>query len=156
MPPLRKHIGFAASSLALLLVIQITGVGFTHISLTQPSNYQQPSGSIDSEVANLQSRLKSSSEEERLEAAMQLARLKGEGAFALLASAVNDASPQVRAAVVRGLAERGDEAAVPILVMRLSKDKDKFVRKTSAYALERFHGEERTAALATAPHRQGT
>lgn len=149
MPPLRKHTGLAAS-LALLLVTRITGVGFTHVSLTHPPNSQQIRSSIDSEVANLQSRLKSSSEEERLDAAMQLARLKGESAFAALASAVSDTSPQVRAAVVRGLAEHGDEAAVPILVMRLSKDKDKFVRKTIAYALERFHGGERTAALAAA------
>ena len=150
MPPLRKHIGLAGASLALLIVTPIIGVSLTYLSLTHPPNYQQNSSSIDSEVTHWSTRLKSSSEEERLEAAMQLERLKGESAFAALASAVNDSSPQVRAAVVAGLAERGDEAAVPILVTRLSKDKDKFVRKTIAYALGRFHGGERTAALATA------
>lgn len=150
MPPLQKHIGLAAAPLALLLVTRIAAVGLTHVPLTHPRKYQQHSSSIDSEVAHWSTRLKSSSEEERRDAAMQLARLKGETAFAALASAVDDSSPQVRAAVVAALAERGDEAAVPILAPRLAKDKDKFVRKTTAYALGRFHGGERTAALATA------
>lgn len=150
MRALSKHIGLAAASLALLFVTRGAGVSLNHGSLTHPPSYQQNSRSIDSEVANLQSRLKSSSEEERRDAAMQLARLKGEAAFAALTSAVNDSSPQVRAAVVAGLAERGDESAVPILVTQLAKDKDKFVRKTVAYALGRFHGGERTAALAIA------
>lgn len=150
MPPLGKRIGLATVLLAVLLITRIAAVGLTHVSFTHPPNYQQHSSSIDSEVAHWSTRLKSSSEEERRDAAMQLARLKGETAFAALASAVNDTSPQVRAAVAAALAERGDESAVPILATRLAKDKDKFVRKTIAYALGRFHGGERTAALATA------
>lgn len=151
MRPLEKHIGLAAAASALLLVVgQIAGVSLTHVSITHPSNSQHNSSSIDSEIAHWSARLKSSSQEERREAAMQLARLKGEAAFSALSSAVNDASPQVRAAVASGLAERGDEAAVPILVTLLGKDKDGFVRKTVAYALGNFHGSERTAALATA------
>jgi HEAT repeat protein len=149
MPPHEKHTGLAAASLAVLLFTRIAAVGLTHVSFTHPP-YQQHSNSVDSEVAHWSTRLKSSSEEERRDAAMELARLKGETAFAALASAVNDTSPQVRAAVVAALAERGDEAAVPILAMRLAKDKDKFVRKTIAYALGRFLGDERTAALAAA------
>jgi HEAT repeat protein len=150
MPPLRKHIGLAAASLALLVVTRIAAVGLTHVSFTHPRKYQQHSSSIDSEIAHWATRLKSSSEEERRDAAIQLAQLKGEAAFAALASAVNDTSPQVRAAVVAALAERGDEAAVPILTTRLAKDKHTFVRRTIAYALGRFHGSERTTALASA------
>ncbi len=150
MPPLRKHIGLAAAALTLLVVTRIAAVGLTHLSFTHPRKCQQHSSSIDSEVAHWATQLKSSSEEERRDAAIQLARLKGETAFAALGSAVNDTSPRVRAAVVAALAERGDEAAVPILATRLAKDKDTFVRRTIAYALGRFHGSERTTALATA------
>jgi HEAT repeat protein len=147
MRPLAKHIGLAAASVALLFVTRIIGSSLNPAPLTQFPVYQQNSSSTDSEVAHWLSQLKSSSEEERREAAMQLARPKSEAAFRALASAVNDRSPQVRAAVVASLAERGDESAVPIISVRLATDKDQFVRKAAAYALGRFHEGERTAAL---------
>jgi HEAT repeat protein len=143
-----KHTVLVATSLVFLFVIRITGSSLSPVSLIQPRIYEQ--GSANSEVAHWSSQLKSTSIEERREAAMQLARLKSEAAFRALASAVNDASPQVRAAVVVSLAERGDESAVPILSALLARDKDQFVRKATAYALERFHGDERTTALAGA------
>jgi HEAT repeat protein len=145
-----KHTVLAATSLVFLFVIRITGSSLNPVSLTQPRVYQQSSRSADSEVAHWSSQLKSSGEEERREAAMQLARLKSEAAFRALASAVNDPSPRVRAAVVASLAERGDESAVPLLAARLATDKDQFVRKATAYALGRFHEGERTGALAGA------
>lgn len=145
-----KHTELAAALLAFLLVTRITGSSLNPVSPTQPPIYQQNATSTDAEVAHWTSQLKSSSQEERREAAMQLARLKGEAAFRALASAVNDPSPQVRAAVVASLAERGDESAVPILSARLARDKDQFVRKAAAYGLGRFHEGERTAALASA------
>jgi|GEM_PF-1507509 len=147
MRPLAKHTWLAAASLVLLAVTRITGSSVNPASLTQPHAYQQNSRSTDSEVAHWSSQLKSSSEEERREAAMQLARMKSEAAFRALASAGNDPSPKVRAAVVASLAERGDESAVPILSARLARDKDQFVRKAAAYALGKFHEGERTAAL---------
>ena len=147
MRHLAKHTVLAAASLGLLFVTGITGSSLSPVSFTQLPIYQQNSSSTDSEVAHWSSQLKSSGEEERREAAMQLARLKSEGAFRALASAVNDPSPRVRAAVVASLAERGDESAVPILSARLATDKDQFVRKATAYALGRFHEGERTAAL---------
>lgn len=150
MRHLTKHTVLTAASLVLLFVTRITGSSLNPVSLTQPHIYQQSSRSTDSEVAHWSSQLKSSGEEERREAAMQLARLKSEAAFRALASAVNDPSPRVRAAVVASLAERGDESAVPILITLLASDKDQFVRKATAYALGRFHEGERTAALAGA------
>ena len=150
MRHLAKHIVLAAASLALLFVTRITGSSLNPVSLIQPRVSQQRSRSTDSEVAHWSSRLKSSSEEERREAAMQLARFKSEAAFRALAPAVNDPSAQVRAAVVASLAERGDESAVPVLAARLARDKDQFVRKAAAYALGGFHEGERTAALAAA------
>lgn len=146
MRPLSKHTRLAAASLALLFVTQITGSSLTPGSVIQPS-IQQKSSSADSEVAHWLSQLKSSSGEERREAAMQLTWIKGEAAFRALASAVNDTSPQVRGAVIASLAERGDESAVPIIIARLRADKNQFVRKAAAYALGRFHEGERTAGL---------
>ena len=150
MRPLAKHTRLAAASLALLFVARITGTNLNPLSLTRGASYQQKSSAADAEVARWQSQLSSPSIEERREAAMQLARLKSEAAFRTLASAVNDPSPQVRAAVVTSLAEHDDEAAVPILANRLAIEKDPFVRKATAYALGRFHEGERTAALAVA------
>jgi HEAT repeat protein len=150
MRPLAKNTLLAAASLALLLVTRITGLSLNPVSLARAPVCQQKSSPTDSEVTHWQSQLRSSSVEERREAAMQLALLKSEAAFRALASAVNDPSPQVRAAVVTSLAEHGDEAAVSILAARLAIEKDRFVRKATAYALGRFHGGERTAALAGA------
>ena len=134
----------------LVLLVFVTGTtssGFPPLPPTQLHTSLQGSGSTDPEVARWAAQLKSSSEEERREAAMQLALLRGEAAFRSLASAANDPSAKVRAAVAASLAERGDESAVPILAALLTRDKQQFVRKTAAYALGRFHEGERTAAL---------
>jgi HEAT repeat protein len=144
---LAKHTGFAATSLVLLLVTRVTASSINPVMLTPPHVYRQSSGSADSDIAHWSSQLKSSGEEDRREAAMQLALLKGDGALVALTSAITDPSPRVRAAVAASLANRGDEAAVPFLAARVAQDKDKFVRKTTAYALGGFHAADRTLAL---------
>jgi HEAT repeat protein len=140
---------FLAEPLALLLLIT-TGPRLHALSQTHPRANQQKSESSDTEVARLSSQLKSSSEEERREAVMQLSSLKSDAAGGALASMINDPSARVRAAVVTALARRGNASAIPLLSARLKQDKDSFVRKTTAYALAEFRGDERTLALTEA------
>lgn len=136
--------------LVLTAVIPITGSTVPSASFGAARINQQSSSAADSEVARWTSQLNSTSEEERREAAMQLAFMKSGAAFRALASAVNDPSPRVRAAVAASLGELENESAVPLLAARLAQDKDAFVKKAAAYALSRFHGDERTAALVAA------
>ena len=134
--------------LALLLLLT-TCSGFRAFSHTLSYITQQPETS-EAEVARLASQLKSSSEEERRDAAMQLSVLKSDRANATLASAVTDTAARVRASVVSGLARQGHTSSIPLLAGRLKQDKDIFVRKTAAYALAGFQGSERTLALTSA------
>jgi HEAT repeat protein len=149
MRPLAQQIAFVAALVILTSVTRVTGSSHSFYSSQIYSNSQAP-GETDAEVLRWASMLKSSDEEERRDAALQLSRLKGGSAGSALASALTDPSPRVRAAAAAGLAERGEESAVPLLASRLAQDKDKFVRKTAAYALGGFHGRERTSALVAA------
>ncbi len=149
MRPLAQHIPFVAALVILTFVTRVTVSSHPFSSSRIDLNTQAP-GETDAEVLRWASLLKSSDEEERRDAALQLSRLKGDSAGSALASALTDPSPRVRAAVAAGLAERGEESAVPLLASRLAQDKDRFVRKTTAYALGGFHGPERTAALIAA------
>ena len=149
MRPFAQHIAFIAALVILAFVTRIT-VPSNSFSSPHIDLITQAPGGTDAEVLRWTSLLKSSDEEERLDAALQLSRLKGDSAGRALASALTDPSPRVRAAVASGLAERGEAWAVPLLVSRLAQDKDKFVRKTTGYALGGFHGRERTAALVAA------
>jgi HEAT repeat protein len=149
MRPLAQHSAFVASLATLTFVIQIAIYSPSSFSSRIHSNTQAP-GETGAEVSRWTSLLKSSDEEERRNAALQLSRLKDDSAGSALASALTDPSPRVRAAAAAGLAERGEESAAPLLASRLAQDKDKFVRKITGYALGGFHGHERTAALVAA------
>jgi HEAT repeat protein len=138
-----------AASFFLIFFTRIFGS-----SLPAASSYRtgipQASRENESEVAHLTAQLKSSDEEIRRETVMRLSHLKGTGVVSALISALNDSSPRVRAAAAAGLPECGDSSVAAVLSARLSQEKDAFVRKTLAYALEKFQGSDRTAALIAA------
>lgn len=146
MRPLPQHVAFVAALAILIFVTRVTISSHSSFWSLIHSNMQAP-GETGAEVLRWRSLLKSPDEEERRDAALQLSRLKDDSAGSALASALTDPSPRVRAAAAAGLAERGEESAVPLLATRLAQDKDEFVRKITAYALGGFHGHERTAAL---------
>jgi HEAT repeat protein len=134
----------------LIVPARIEGSSLSPISASQSQNSAQKTREIDAELALLSAQLKSSDVEERRSAVMILSHLDGDSATSVLVSALNDKSPAVRALVLAGLGERSDNTIVPLVVARLSSDKDPFVRKAAAYALGRFRGQERTAALIAA------
>ncbi len=101
------------------------------------------------EVAHWSAQLKSSNQEERLDAAVRLSSLDGDAALLALKSALADVSAAVRAVALAGLGERMDTSVVPLVAAHLTSDKDAFVRKTAAYALGALSGGERTAVLIT-------
>lgn len=148
MRPLRRHTRFAGLLVLFFFILTIATFGSPFIHPSQSN--QQKSRQIESEVAHWSAQLKSGDEEERRDAAMRLSLLESDAAVSALASASGDRSPRVRAAAVAGLGESGNESMVPLLAARLAGDKDQFVRKTSAYALGRFRGSGRTAALIVA------
>lgn len=113
------------------------------------STARQSKHAPESDIARWSAQLKSNDEEERREAAMELASIQDGAATAALSASLNDASPRVRAAVVNALAMNSGEAIAPLLAGRLTGDKDPFVRKAAAYALAKFQGPERTGALIT-------
>jgi HEAT repeat protein len=119
-------------------------------ALCRVQTNQRHSREIEAEVAHWSAQLKASDHEDRRDAAMRLSRLPGEAALSALITALTDPSPGVRALVLAGLGERSDTSIVPLVVARLTSDRDLFVRKTAAYALGRFSGTERTSALLAA------
>jgi HEAT repeat protein len=134
----------------LIVPARIEGSSLLPIAVWQSLSSAQHPRDIDAEVALLSAQLKSSDVEERRNAVMILSHLDGDSATSALVSALNDKSPAVRALVLAGLGERSDNTIVPLVVARLSSDKDPFVRKAAAYALGHFRGQERTAALIAA------
>lgn len=141
MQTLERHPQIAAGQLILLLLFSLPAAAGT-----RPC-FQQPSSTIESEVAHWAARLKSSDEEERREAVMMLSSFEGNAALPAIESALTDNSPRVRAAAVNSLASRRESSIVPLLAARLTQDKIQFVRKAAAYALGSFQGPERTRAL---------
>ena len=137
----------------LLLVLLFAGITASSLpSLSPPQVHpnQRHSREIEAEVVRWSRQLKSAGQEERIEAALNLGHLEGSAATSALASALSDRSPLVRAVVLAGLANRTDASAAPLIAGRLTADKDPFVRKAAAYALSRYAGPERTAALIAA------
>lgn len=135
---------------SLAICLSATGPAGSSFPLLSPTSFrinQQGSSSPDAEVTRWASQLKSSNEEERREAAMQLGLVESEAASSALESAIADASPRVRASVVVALARQAKSSSIHVLSTRLTQDKDSFVRKTTAYALAGFQGSERTIAL---------
>ena len=148
MEPAVQHRRLIIAGLHVILILaRIVGSGFPSVSPSLPQINQRHSREIDTEVAHWSAQLKSGDPEERREAAMKLSRIEGSAATSALVSALTDPSPLVRGAVAASLGERADASVASPLGARLTSDKDAFVRKTAAYALGRFSGTERTAAL---------
>jgi len=144
----RAHHVCCFTALVVLFFVAPYAPGNT-ISSDQGS-HSEVSRQADAEVSRLANQLKSPDEEARRDAAFQLTQLKGDAASAALVSALTDPSPRVRAAVAAALGERAEQPVESSLASRLFADKDKFVRKTIAYALARFSGSDRAAALISA------
>ncbi|MEK6322337.1 MAG: HEAT repeat domain-containing protein [Acidobacteriota bacterium] len=138
---------FAAGLFVLTLFTRTAGSSLPHTIPSQAQLNPQSSREIGAEDSRWFAQLNSSDQEKRREAVMELARVEGTAATSALLSALTDRSPRVRAAAAAAIAERGEVAAVPHLAACLSKDKDAFVRKMAAYALGKFRGIDRTAAL---------
>jgi HEAT repeat protein len=149
MQPIVRHMRFITGLLVVVCFARIVGSSFSSHALPPQVN-QRHSREIEAEVAHWSAQLKSSDQEERREAAVRLSGLDGDAALSALTSALTDASPGVRALVLAGLGERSEESVVPLVAARLTSDKDAFVRKAAAYALGRFSGTGRTAALVEA------
>ncbi|MCI0490658.1 MAG: HEAT repeat domain-containing protein [Blastocatellia bacterium] len=99
------------------------------------------------EIARLKAALASSDEEERRNAVLTLATIATPAAASVLATALDDSSPLVRAAAIAGLGYTGDSTYAPSAAALLARDKDVFVRKAAAYALGRLGGPVATAGL---------
>ena len=148
MEPVVQHRPLIITGLhVLLILVRIVASGFPAVSPPLHQINQRRSREIEAEVAHWSAQLKSADQEERRDAAMKLSRIEGSAATSALVSALTDRSPLVRAAVVASLGERADTSVASPLAARLTSDKDAFVRKTAAYALGRFSGAERAAAL---------
>lgn len=150
MEQLRRYTRLAGLLVLIFLSRTITTITSASSVFLSSQTAQQKSREIETEVARWSARLTSADEEVRREAVMALSLIESDAVVSALASALADRSPRVRAAAAAGLGERGNESIVPLLAARLAGDKDQFVRKTSAYALGKFHGSERTAALSAA------
>ncbi|HWP45505.1 MAG TPA: HEAT repeat domain-containing protein [Blastocatellia bacterium] len=102
------------------------------------------------EVAQLASRLDSSDEQERIDAAVKLAMLGTPLAIPALTSALDDREERVRAIAIDGLVMIGDPQVLPLLTNRLERDRSVFVRKSAAYAIGRLGSRLGTPALLAA------
>lgn len=141
------HTRLATVFLVLLTLARIEGASLPSISWWQDQNKQRQTREIETEVAQLATQLRSGDQEERRDAAIKLSHIDGEAACSALASGLNDASPGLRALVLAGLGHRSETMVIPLVAARLTLDKHPFVRKAAAYALARFQGSARTAAL---------
>ena len=142
------YVGRSTALFVLFFVLEVSASG--HSSSLDQSSRSQISREADAEVSRLANQLKSPDEEARRDAAFQLTQLKGDAALAALLSAFTDSSSRVRAAVAAALGERQEQSACSSLASRFSAEKDKFVRKSIAYALGGFSGSDRMAALVSA------
>lgn len=150
MRPLR-HPRFAALFVLILFAPSIRPLasGLPGLFPLQTGIDQQRPRRIEPEAARWIAQLKSPNEEERFDAAIELAHLEDEAASSALALALTDPAPRVRGAAAAGLADRS-ETYITQLASCIAKDKSSFVRATAAHALAAFTGPERTAALVAA------
>lgn len=135
---------------ALLVLTSFTRSSGSNILYLSPSQTQvtsQRSGDSVAQASRWFDQLKSTDQEKRREAVMELSHVEGGAATTALLSGLTDPSPRVRAAAAAGIAERREAAAIPLLTACLAKDKIAFVRKMAAYALGGYQGADRTAAL---------
>ena len=149
-PVVQQKLLIIAGLHVVLILGRIVASGSPSVSPSLPQIIQRHSREIDAEVARWSAQLKSGDPEERREAAMKLSGVEGSAATSALVSALTDPSSLVRASVVASLGERADTSVASPLAASLTSDKDAFVRKTAAYALGKFSGTERTAALLAA------
>lgn len=133
---------------ALALLISNTASSFPQ-NRSSPQNNRQ-ARETEAQAERWLSQLHSSDEEKRREAVMELSEFPDEAASSALAGALGDQSPRVRGAAAAAIGRRVAPSLAPALAECLAKDKSSFVRKMAAYALARFHGTERTAALISA------
>jgi HEAT repeat protein len=150
MRPAAQHIRLVTGVFILTFLTRAAGSSFPFLFPLQTQTNPPGSREIDSEAARSFAQLNSPDEEKRRDAVMKLSRVEGNAATSALLSALPDSSPRVRAAAAAGIAERGEVSAVSLLAACLVKDKDAFVRKTTAYALGAFRGIDRTSALIAA------
>lgn len=137
---------FLALTLAALTAQALPGRAEPVASVPAPLTIRD----VQSQIAELTRKLKSGEEEERRDAVTQLAALNTRLAAGALASALDDASEQVCAQAITGLASIGDASLAPVIAARLAQDKRPFVRKTAAYALGRLANLSTTPALISA------
>ena len=150
MQPAVQHARLITRLLVVICFARAVGLNLPPVFTAQAQINHQNAGRGESDVARWSAQLKSGAQEERRDAAMNLAQIQGDAATLALIAALTDSAPSVRAAVVAGLGERPDPSVVPHVASRLTSDKDAFVRKTAAYALGKFSGTERTTALIAA------
>jgi HEAT repeat protein len=98
------------------------------------------------EIQKQQQRLSSSDEEERRDAVMKLGGMRLAAASRVVLSALNDASPTIRATAAKAILSIGVDESVAALIPLLS-DKDEFVRREAAYALGLTRNRKATEAL---------
>lgn len=108
---------------------------------------QEASRNASHEVAQQSSRLRSSDDSERIDAALKLAELRSPLALPALSSALGDPEETVRAIAIEGLTAIGDPQIVQSIAARLEQDKSVFVRKMAAYGLGRLASPDGTPAL---------
>lgn len=143
------HLRLITPLLVVIVFARIDGSSLPLISNPQTQG-QRHTRETETEVAHWSAQLRSSDDEKRREAVINLSRLDSEAAVSALASALSDASPSVRALALAALGERADQTIVSQVIARLTSDKDAFVRKAAAYALGKFSGPQRTDALIAA------
>jgi HEAT repeat protein len=137
--------------LASTLLIHIVALIYAQpVSIhTTRADAQETVGS-GQDLSKLTELLKSSDEEKRLNAVLQLSSLRDAGAVSILKSAIDDKSELVRAAALNGVALYGDSENASTIIPRLATDKSSFVRKMAAYALGRLRTPSSLAALTLA------
>lgn len=132
------------ASFALAPIVQASG----QEAIPFFKSTQSASESVVPDIPSLRSKLNSSNEEERREAALKLTAIATPEVLPALTSALGDPAERVRAVAATGLAAIGDPSSIQILIARLAEEKkNTFVRKTIAYSLGRFKNPQATPAL---------
>ena len=104
----------------------------------------------DSEFTQLLSRLQSSNEEDRYDAAVKLGSWRSPQTTAALQSALTDSSEKVRAAAIMVLSQAADARLVSLFAEAFARDKSLFVKKAAVYALGESGSAAATPILLTA------
>lgn len=108
------------------------------IAPVRPSVVARPvGGTREEDIERYQQQLQSPEARERIEAVMQLGRLRAPGSERTLVAALNnDRSPQVRDAAAKALGLVGASETLESLQRAASADEDAGVRNSAAYSAE--------------------